>query len=180
MTNRAILGSLLIIFCGSLGSPQLGDAQTPPQGDIAGGRRPLVGTWSLVSRVVRLEDGTVIQDPGLGKAPKGYLIYDSSGHVAAQGMKPERPLAIDCGGSSPAPSNNSQSVNGYDAYFGTYTVDDTNHTVTHHLEGALAAADVGKNLVREFQVSGDKLTIVVRTNSPNDKQIITLTWERVR
>jgi len=44
----------------------------------------LVGTWRLVSRVVTLEDGTAVQDPGLGKTPSGYLIYDSSGHVAAQ------------------------------------------------------------------------------------------------
>jgi hypothetical protein len=88
-------------------------------------------------------------------------------------------MAIDCGTSGPAPSENSQSVNGYDAYFGTYTIDDTSHTVTHHLEGALAAADLGKNLVREFQISGDKLTIIVRTNSPNEKQIRTLTWGRV-
>ena len=90
-------------------------------------------------------------------------------------------MAIDCGTSSPAPSENSQSVNGYDAYFGTYTVDENNHTVTHHLEGALAAADVGKNLVREFQVSGEKLTIIVRTNSSKEKekQIRTLIWQRV-
>jgi hypothetical protein len=81
---------------------------------------------------------------------------------------------------SPAPSENSQSIKGYDAYFGTYTIDETSHTVTHHLEGALAAADVGKNLVREFQVSGDRLTIIVRTNSPKQKQIRTLIWERVR
>ena len=52
-------------------------------------------------------------------------------------------------------------------------------TVTHHLEGALAAADVGKNLVREFQLSGDKLTIIVRTNSPKEKQVRTLTWGRI-
>jgi len=99
--------------------------------------------------------------------------------MAAQLMRLDRPMAIDCGTPGPAPSENSQSVNGYDAYFGTYTVDETKHTVTHHLEGALAAADVGKNLVREFQVSGDKLTIIVRTNSPKEKQIRTLTWERV-
>jgi hypothetical protein len=140
----------------------------------------LVGTWRLVSRVVRSEDGTAVQDPGLGKTPMGYLIYDSSGHMAAQLMKPDRPFAIDCGATSPAPSENSQSINGYDAYFGTYIIDETSHTVTHHLEGALAAADVGKNLVREFQVSGDRLTIIVRTSSPKEKQIRTLTWERVR
>ena len=100
--------------------------------------------------------------------------YDSIGHMAAQLMRPDRPMAIDCGTSTAAPSENSQSVNGYDAYFGTYTIDETSHTVTHHLEGPLAAADVGKNLVREFQLSGDKLTITVRTNSPKEKQIRTL------
>jgi hypothetical protein len=107
-------------------------------------------------------------------------MYDSSGRVTAQGMRLDRPMAIDCGTSGPAPSNNSQSVNGYDAYFGAYTIDETRHTITHHLEGALVAADVGKNLVREFQVTGDKLTIIVRTNSPKEKQIRTLTFERVR
>ena len=129
--------------------------------------------------MVTLEDGTVIRDPGLGKTPSGYLIYDSSGHMAAQLMRPDRPMAIDCGTSIAAPSENSQSVNGYDAYFGTYTIDETSHTVTHHLEGALAAADVGKNLVREFRLSGGKLTIIVRTSSPKEKQIRTLIWERV-
>jgi Lipocalin-like domain len=74
-------------------------------------------------------------------------------------------MAIDCGTSGPAPSDNSQSVNGYDAYIGTYAIDETSYTVTHHLEGALAAADVGKNLGRGFRISGDKLTIIVRTNS---------------
>jgi hypothetical protein len=100
--------------------------------------------------------------------------------MAAQIMKLDRSLAIDCGPSGPAPRNNSQSVNGYDAYFGTYRVDQTNQTVTHHLEGALAAADVGKSLARNFQVSGDTLKIVVRTNSPQGQQIRALTWERVR
>jgi hypothetical protein len=99
--------------------------------------------------------------------------------MAAQLMRLDRPMAIDCGSSGPALSENSQSVNGYDAYFGGYTIDEISHTVTHHLEGALAAADVGKNLVRTFQVSGDKLTLIVRTNSPKGKQIRTLTWERV-
>jgi len=108
------------------------------------------------------------------------LMYDSSGHVAAQIMKTDRPTAIDCSTSTRTPRNNSQSVNGYDAYFGTYTIDSTNHTVTHHLEGALAAADVGKSLVRQFQVTGDKLAIIARTSSPQGNQIRTLNWERVR
>jgi Lipocalin-like domain len=180
MWYRAVLVLLFAISAAVSGSAQQRNAHTTSQGEISGGGRQLVGTWRLISRVVRSEDGTAVQDPGLGKTPIGYLIYDSSGHMAAQLMRPGRPIAIDCGATSPAPSENSQSINGYDAYFGTYTIDETSHTVTHHLEGALAAADVGKNLVREFQVSGDRLAIIVRTNSPKEKQIRTLTWERVR
>jgi hypothetical protein len=180
MGRPAVLVLLVAISAVVSGSAQQKNAHTTSPGDISSGGGQLVGTWRLISRVVKLEDGTAVQDPGLGKTPTGYLIYDSSGHMAAQLMRPDRPTAIDCGTSGPAPSDNSQSVNGYDAYFGRYTIDETSHTVTHHLEGGLAAADVGKNLVREFQVSGDKLTVIVRTNSPKEKQIRTLIWERVR
>jgi hypothetical protein len=180
MGHRVVLGLLFAISAVVWGSTPQGNSHTMLEADISGGGAQLVGTWRLISRVVRLKDGTAVQDPGLGKTPTGYLMYDSNGHMAVQLMRLERPMAIDCGTSGPAPSDNSQSVNGYDAYFGRCTIDETSHTVTHHLEGALAAADVGKNLVREFQVSGDKLTIIVRTNSTKEKQIRTLTWERVR
>jgi Lipocalin-like domain len=180
MGRRAILVLLLAVSAVVSGSIQQGNARSTSPNGTSGSGDQLVGPWRLISRVVTLEDGSAVQDPGLGKAPIGYLIYDSSGHMAAQLMRLDRPMAIDCGTSGPAPRENSQSVNGYDAYFGTYTIEETNHTVTHHLEGALAAADVGKNLVREFQVSRDKLTVIVRTNSPKEKQIRTLSWERVR
>jgi hypothetical protein len=180
MGHRAVLGLLFAISAVVCGSITDGNSRPTLSGDSSGSAGHLVGTWKLVSRVVTSADGTAVQDPGLGKTPSGYLIYDSSGHVAAQLMRPDRPVAIDCGTSGPTPRDNSQSVNGYDAYFGTYTIDETKHSVTHHLEGALSAADVGKNLVREFHVSGDKLTIIVRTNSTKEKQIRTLTWARVR
>lgn len=178
MQHRA---GIVLLFALSAGVSGYTQQRTHPtsRGDISG-TGELVGTWRLISRVVALEDGAAVHDPGLGKTPAGYLIYDSSGHVAGQLMRLDRPMAIDCGTSDSASSNNSQSVNGYDAYFGTYTIDEDSHTVTHHLEGALAAADLGKNLVREFHVSGDKLIIIVRASLPKEKQIRTLTWERVR
>lgn len=178
MRLRAVAVILFVFSSVIFGSPHRNDVHTS-QRSTSGDGGQLVGTWKRVSRAVSLEDGTVVQDTGLGKTPKGYLMYDSSRHMAAQIMKLERPSAVDCSTSSSASSNNSQSVNGCDAYFGTYDVDETNHTVTHHLEGALAAGDVGMSLVRQFQLLGDKLVIVVRTNSPQGTQIRTLTWERV-
>jgi hypothetical protein len=180
MRHRAVLVLLFAMSTAVSGSTQQRNARTILQGAISGSGGQLVGTWKLISRVVRLEDGTAVQE-GLGTTPKGYLIYDSSGHMAVQLLRPDRPTAIDCRTSgSPQSDNSPQLLNGYEAYFGTYTLDETNHTVTHHLEGALAAADVGRNLIRQFQVSGDKLIIVARTSSPKERQIRTLTWERVR
>jgi len=177
MGNRALLVFLIAASGAFWGITQPRNAQTTLEGESSRGQ--LVGTWRLVSRVVATEDGTVVRDPGLGAAPIGYLTYDSSGHMAAQIMKTDRPSALDCSTSTSAPSNNSQSVNGYDAYFGTYTVDQANHSVTHHIEGALVAGDVGKSLVRHFQVSADKLAIIVRTTSAEGNQVRTLNWERV-
>jgi len=77
-------------------------------------------------------------------------------------------------------NNNSQSLNGYDAYFGTYSVDENAHTITHHLEGALVESDVGKELVRGFQMSGDTLTLVVKNDTSRGRQLVALTWVRLR
>jgi hypothetical protein len=181
MRYRTSLALFFALSTAVLGATQKKNASSTSQSGVSGSRGELVGTWRLISRVVRLEDGTGVQDQGLGSAPKGYLIYDSGGHMAVQLMRPDRPLSIDCGTSGSAASDNSpQVLSGYEAYFGTYTIDEANHTVTHHLEGALNPADLGRNLVRQFQISDDKLTIVVRTSSPKEKQIRTLTWERVR
>src|SRR5215472_9881338 len=117
--NRSVLVILLAISALVSGSTRQRNAYTVLQAEVSDSRGQLVGTWRLISRVVRLEDGTAVQDPGLGKTPTGYLIYDSSGHMAVQLMRLDGPLAIDCGTSGPAPRDNSQSVNGYDAYFGT-------------------------------------------------------------
>lgn len=125
-----------------------------------------------------MQRGQVVQDPNLGEAPVAYLMYDSTGHMAVQLMKLNRSAAVECAQSSAAPSNNTQNVNGYDAYFGAYSVDQKNQTVTHHVEGALAAGDIGKNLIRHFQLSGDTLILTVPAASPDGRQV-TLRWARV-
>ncbi len=142
----------------------------------------LVGTWRLVSREERLSNGKTSVDPSLGTTPVGYLMYDQSGHMAVQLMRRDRPtpaLESDCKG-TPQNGSNSSAIFGYDAYFGTYTVNGQEGTVTHHLEGALSPSDVGKDLKRSFTVSDDRLAIRLATNSPDGSRITrTLIWQRV-
>ncbi|HZU23992.1 MAG TPA: lipocalin-like domain-containing protein [Bryobacteraceae bacterium] len=142
--------------------------------------RTLAGGWQLVSRAVTSENGAPVVDRSLGATPTGYLTYDPGGRMAVQIMRNDRSAAIDCGVSdSTVVANNTQSISGYDAYFGTYTVDESKRTVTHHAEGALVASDVGKNLVRTFELSGDRLRILVDNQSLRGRLTIALTWKRV-
>ena len=139
----------------------------------------LIGTWELISREDRTESGERRDEPALGTNPIAILIYDGSGHFSAQFMKRDRngPEPESRGTFAP---NNSRAVGGYDAYFGTYTVDDVQRTVTQCLVGALSRENVGQVLTRAMLVVGDELTIRVHTASATGETITrTLRWQRV-
>ena len=78
-----------------------------------------------------------------------------------------------------AGANNSAAVNGYDAYFGTYTVDEASASVTQRLDGALSPGDVGKVVTRQMRVEGDRLIIQLATTSADGEPVTrTLIWRR--
>ena len=138
----------------------------------------LIGTWQLVSREDRTAAGERRIDPSLGADPVAILIYDAAGNFAAQFMKRERGTAEE-GVTRQASANNSAAVNGYDAYFGRYTVDEASGSVTQVLEGSLSPGDVGKVVTREMRVHGDSLTIELTTTSGDGEPVTrTLIWRR--
>jgi hypothetical protein len=57
------------------------------------------------------------------------------------------------------PSDSIYRSNGYDAFFGTFTVDEVKHTVTNHVEGSVARQLVGRDLVRSFKFEGQQLIL---------------------
>jgi hypothetical protein len=59
----------------------------------------------------------------------------------------------------------SAATGGYDAYFGKYEVDTKAHTVTHHLVGAIALADIGKSLTRSYEFVGGELRLSFETSN---------------
>jgi len=149
-------------------------------------REQLVGSWSPASRVSTLANGEVLPDRGLAATPKGLLIYDRSGHVAAQLSRQGRTvemIAEECGEAAKVRGTNdtAQTVLGYDAYFGTFTVNEREGFVIHHLESALFPGDVGKDIKRNFTISGDKLTIKFNTTTADGTPVTrTLVWERLK
>jgi lipocalin-like protein len=138
----------------------------------------LPGTWLLESRIDVTLAGERHPDPLLGEDPVALLIYDRAGHFAAQFMKRDR--------SSPMPTgpagamNNTQAQGGYDAYFGTYRVDDAKGTVTQSLLGSLSPANVGMVLSRAMEVVGDRLLIKLETTAADGTPVVrSLTWRRL-
>jgi len=146
----------------------------------------LAGGWRLVSRVTTAADGKILVDPGLSETPKGVLIYDRSGHVAAQLSRPGRTVEMlgdECRAAEKVRGTNdtAQTILGYDAYFGTYTIDAEEGVVTHHLESALFPGDIGKDIKRNFSLSGDTLTIKFHTTITDGTHVVrTLVWARMK
>jgi hypothetical protein len=138
----------------------------------------LLGTWRLVSREDRTASGERRIDPALGADPIALLVYDRGGNFAAQFMKRDRRTDAGVPAASGLP-NNSRAVGGYDAYFGSYTVDDAAGTVTQRLQGALSPENVGLVLTRSMQVSDDELVIQLDTASADGTPVVrTLRWRR--
>ena len=180
-TRVTFIASALMLLAGHTALPKDVDATT--HGRVID---QLVGGWSLVSRVTTGADGRVLTDTGLSATPSGILIYDRTGHVAAQLSRPRRTitmLADECREAQKVKGTDdtSQTILGYDAYFGTYTVNEKEGIVTHHLESALFPGDIGKSIARRFAISGDTLTIHFNTTLRDGTPVTrTLVWTRLK
>jgi hypothetical protein len=120
----------------------------------------LVGTWRLVEFADLDKDGKWQYE--YGEHPRGYLVYDATGHMHVQIMKVP-PLApfpeANTEGQPPSPEHALAAYSAYAAYFGTYTVDEKKHVVTHHVEGSLRPDYTGTDQPRPFKLEGDRLEI---------------------
>jgi lipocalin-like protein len=136
------------------------------------------GTWWLLSRIDVTKDGQERNDPILGSDPSAILVY-AKDYFAAQFMKKDRtsdsiPIPTNAG------QNNTGAVGGYDAYFGTYKIDETTSLVAHTLIGSLNPGNIGMTVYRKLQVNDNRLTIMLDTTSHVGEPIIrTLTWRRI-
>lgn len=113
-----LMGATLLLFC------DLGAAQTTstaePAASMSSVRAQLMGSWRLVSRQSRRANGEIEPDRVLSENPLGILIYDQSGHLAAQLSRRDRSVAIlpeECQAAitSKGTPDKSQTILGYDA-----------------------------------------------------------------
>jgi hypothetical protein len=107
-----------------------------------------VGAWRLLSCEARDSNGQV-QYP-YGERATGQLFYDAAGNMAAQLMRADR---VRFTVPDPALGTDAEvrdAFNGYVAYFGTYSIDESTNAVTHHVTGTSFPNWIGIDLVRYY------------------------------
>jgi len=123
---------------------------------------PLHGAWRYVDATM---DGKSTRPNG-----KGMIYYAPSGAMVCQ-VSPGN--AVGKAGAKPTADEALAALDGYIAYFGTFTVDEAAQTVTHHRLGSVQPGDTA-DLVRRFSIDGDRLTL----NPPGTAYHVI--WERIR
>jgi Lipocalin-like domain len=123
-------------------------------------RERLIGAWHLVSLGEPGPDGRLNASAGL----KGTLVYTLDGHMSVQLMYPDAAANL----------SNEYVLNGYEASFGSYDLDEAKHLVTHHVQGSITHGLVGKDLPRVYELTADGHLIIKSANPAEHWRVI---WE---
>ncbi len=135
----------------------------------------LLGTWRLAEYAFTDAEGAVTRP--WGESAEGLVIFEASGQMSAQIMRPGRE-AVPPPGEGDAARPAEQAFRGYVAYFGSYEVDTEAGTLSTRVTGALNPAMVGTEQRREFELAGDRLTLRTPQSGPRNVSGV-LVWERV-
>jgi len=154
-TRHVRMLAVVVALCGSL-QAQSAAKNAPSQAAT----ERLLGAWHLVEMEEAGAGGKVAHVTDR----KGMLVYTRDGHMSVQLMFPP----------SDAKLSNAYVLNGYEASYGTYTVDEEAHTVTHFVQGSITKGLVGKELPRSFRFSEGHL--IIQSTRPEEHWRVV--WEQ--
>lgn len=144
-------------------------------------REQFLGAWRLVSIETIGPKGEVTY-PFYGKHPQGIIMYDRSGWISVQVVSdPAATVPKDgswAGFVAAPPAEKAAAAEGYYAYFGTWDVDASSSTVTHHIQQSLRPGERGVDGVRHFVFEGDRLTLTAKTHEMGEDRERKLVWRR--
>ena len=125
MNNRNLLSVCAIAALGLAALPGAAVAQQKSMKD------QMVGTWTLLVNDYVKADGTHV--PAFGPNPNGSVIFTPDGHYSLQIVRYGRPAFASKDRLKGTPDENKAAVQGMVSYFGTYTVDEANKTITFRI-----------------------------------------------
>ena len=144
-------------------------------------RKKFIGMWKLISGESKDQVTGEVLYPW-GKNPFGRLLYDEVGRVFVQLMNPGRRSVggmSNRGAAAAIASSTADDMRamltGFNAYFGTFDVDQASGTVIHHLQSALIPSWVGTDQRRRYEFSTAGELIILNTASGADYRLV---WQR--
>ena len=171
MLNRVLMVPVLVLLL--LGGSWAKEMNHRRSSDMA---PKLVGTWNLVSLYARDSSGKTSYP--FGRKARGRLIYEANGRMAVQLMNPDRPRFASSDLLLTSEAEVRAAFDGYAAYYGSYSVDQGQGLMVHHVEAAHIPNWVGTDQVRHFEFQENRL-ILKGPLSRGGQEVVSLVWERL-
>ncbi|HYC18343.1 MAG TPA: lipocalin-like domain-containing protein [Pseudolabrys sp.] len=135
-------------------------------------KQQAVGTWTLVS--VKVGDG----EP-YGPTPHGLMFLDVGGRFSVAIVRAGIPKFASNNRTTGTDAENAAAVHGSLNYFGTYSVDETDKSITVKIEASNYPNFEGVSQKRSLAVNGDEMTVTNAAPSGGGG-VATQIWKRAR
>ena len=165
MISSVLTGSALVFGIFLLGAEAV--AQTA---------KDLVGMWTLVS-VTLVEDGKKIEMYGAN--PQGQAIFAPNGRFSIMFIRSDVPRFASSNREAGTAEENQAAVHGSIAYFGTYSVSETDKVIIYHIEGSTFPNWRDIDQKRLFRFSDGELILTNPAPSTGSGMGYSV-WKRVR
>ena len=143
------------------------------------GSTKLIGTWMLVSADNIFPDGHRVQV--YGPEPHGMLTFDAAGRYSSHIYRRGRLKFAENDKAKGTAEENQSTVQGSNTHFGHYTVNESDASITFHIDHALFPNWEGTEQKRSFRLEGDRLTYIVATPTTGGKAAIgEVVWQRAK
>ena len=141
-------------------------------------KEQLIGTWKLVSVDNIYPDSSRVHP--YGETPKGMLVFDDRSNYAIQIYKAVRPKVASGDKNICTPEESKALIQGSNAHFGTYTVDEAKHTITFKVDHASFPNWEGIDQERTYVYTGKEVRYVVTHTTQGGKAVVAeVVWRRL-
>lgn len=138
----------------------------------------IVGSWTLVSVENINSDGT--KNLPYDVNPKGILFFDEKGNYAIEIYKNERPRIISGDKNKCTPEENASIVQGSNAHFGKYEIDQTDKIITFKIKTASFPNWEGTIQKRSYTFLNNELKYVVTNTTQGGKSVTAeVVWKKL-
>lgn len=133
-------------------------------------REQLVGTWTYVSVDIVRPDGSRV--PLFGPNPSGLASFDGNGRYLLLTARTGLPKFASNNHAGGTAEENKMVVQGSIAHFGRYTVNETDRTITFHIDTSTFPNWNGADQKRPFALTGNELKWTTAASSGGTAEVI--------